>query len=368
MKITTLITIDMATGQVLEHQSFEYDGPVALCGGSSHQNDSKVAAASSAGAEAQAQESAAYEKQLQGQQSQQYNNLFGADGKSGTLSKMADPSSLNVTAPTGAYALQYSQDRGKLATSMANQRGSLANSMSNRGFGNGSPSGTYADSARQLALGQASAEGNMYSDYTNRSYADALSNFWNANNIAAGQSATSMAGANTAGSNVSSTYDNLYGTAGQVYQTPGIGSSIMGAIGTIGGAAVSKATLCPMVGSLITMADGSFMPVEELKEGDEVLGFNSEVSTLTSDPVMDDLRCVGVSFNDNHAARVSFNSPFLIVGGGSVQAADSYGLPIVTDSVSSQVTFINDLGVQTIVHLPLDGSHTYYADGVLHLI
>lgn len=234
MKITTRLTLDMATGQVLEHEFYEYDGPVALCGGSSHQNDPGVAASSSAGADAQAQASAAYEKQLTQEQQQQYNTLFGANGNSGTLSKFMNPASLNVTAPTGPYALQYNQARGQLGTSMAQQRGALASSMQNRGFGSGSPSGAYSDQARQLALGQSAAAGNLFNNYTQQSYTDALNNFWNANNIAAGQSANAMSGANAAASNVSSTYDNLYGTAAQRYQTPSMFGSIMQGIGTAG--------------------------------------------------------------------------------------------------------------------------------------
>ena len=37
MRITTRLVVDMATGQVLEHESYEYEGPVAICSGPSQE-------------------------------------------------------------------------------------------------------------------------------------------------------------------------------------------------------------------------------------------------------------------------------------------------------------------------------------------
>lgn len=122
-------------------------------GGSSHQNDPKVAASSSAAADAEAQANAKLANQFAAQQQQQYTNLFGADGKSGSLGGFLNPASLNVSRPTGAYGLQYNQARGQLATNMSKARGTLNANMQQRGFGDNSPSGMYADYARQLQLG-----------------------------------------------------------------------------------------------------------------------------------------------------------------------------------------------------------------------
>ena len=52
MRITTRMTIDMLTGKVLEHEFYEYDGPVALCDRSlqqSAQNNATAAGATAAG-------------------------------------------------------------------------------------------------------------------------------------------------------------------------------------------------------------------------------------------------------------------------------------------------------------------------------
>lgn len=70
MRVTTKLVIDMNTGETLDHEFYEYDGPVALCGGgpSSQQKQAATAQANLANAEtAQAGKSSAIQDKIYGQ-------------------------------------------------------------------------------------------------------------------------------------------------------------------------------------------------------------------------------------------------------------------------------------------------------------
>jgi hypothetical protein len=200
-------------------------------------------ASSSAGAQAsdqalanQANQSTAYAKQA-------HDLLFGSGttgSTGGTLSNFLDPNSLNVSAPTGAYGLQYKQAIGNIAKQSNQVQGSLARSYASRGFGN-APSGFQADQSRQAAEDATSQKGAAFTDLAGKSYQDALSNFWNANNIASGSAATNTNAAISADSAAANNYANLYGTA----STPNpsvLGAALGGGLqagGSVGSAALT---------------------------------------------------------------------------------------------------------------------------------
>lgn len=185
----------------------------------------------------------ALSKQYGGQEQQMFNKLFGTGGSGGTLSGMMNPASLNTGAPTGAYKTQWNTAQDQIGRDFANQRGSIAQQFANMGATSRStPSGFQADQMNQLARGEADTRGTTYTNLVGQQHQDALNNFWNANNIAAGQQASATSGSTTGAGNSGSSSAALYGTAG-AYHPPAYASALgsgIGAAGTVGGAAVGK--------------------------------------------------------------------------------------------------------------------------------
>ena len=335
-------------------------------GGSSHQNDPAVATQASAGANAAGMASARLSDENLREQKQQYATLFGEDGRSGSLTPILDPNSLKVSGPTGTYGLQYNLARGLLSKNLAAARGALKRDQQNAGFGPDSPSGMTADQARKLELGAADASGTLFGDFADKSYQDALANFWNAINIASGQAASARSGALQGSANAGSTYSNLYGTAAQRYTEPGLGGAILGTVGTLGSAAMKFATPCPVEGSLIAMVDGSMKPVEQVKKGDLLIGLDLEPVPVKQ-VVSLQHNCVEVTTKNGLTARVSAEHMFAKFGGGYVHASEALDIPIVTKLGGSSVLSIVPIGSKTIYALSLGGSHSYLCDGLWSL-
>jgi hypothetical protein len=178
--------------------------------------------------------------QYGGQEQQIFSKLFGSNGSGGTLSGMMDPKSLNTGAPTGAYKTAWNNAQNNIAQSYAGQRGSIAQQFANTGATSRStPSGFQADQMNQLARGEADTRGSTYTGIVGQQHQDSLNNFWNANNIASGQAASATGGSTTGAGNAGSSSAAVYGTAGQ-YHPPSTLNSVIGAAGTVGGAAAGK--------------------------------------------------------------------------------------------------------------------------------
>lgn len=175
-------------------------------------------------------------KQYGGQEQQIFSKLFGTGGGSGgTLSGMMDPSSLNTGTPTGAYKTAWNNAQNNIAQSYAGQRGSLAQQFANGGATSRStPNGFQADQMNQLSRGEADTRGSTYTGIVGQQHQDALNNFWNANNIASGQSAQATGGSTTGAGNAGSSSASIYGTAGAYH--PG---QIIPAASQVGSAALS---------------------------------------------------------------------------------------------------------------------------------
>jgi hypothetical protein len=208
-------------------------------GGKPKQVDPTTANMSSAGADAAAKASADLSNQYAGQQKTAFNTLFGSGttANGGTLGGYLDPSKLDAASmgPTGPYKIQYNQSLGTLANAQAQQRGALSTSLQNRGFGMGSPSGFGSTQALNQSLGQAQETGQLFSDYTNQGYQDALRNMWSAAGILSGQGTSAMQGALQGQGQAGQTYANLYGTAGKQAQGTSLLGSLLGAGGSIAG-------------------------------------------------------------------------------------------------------------------------------------
>jgi urease beta subunit len=328
-------------------------------GSSQHAADPATQAAASAGAQAQAQAAANLSNTYNQEQQQQYKSLFGTGGVNGggTLSKFLDPNSLNVSAPTGPYALQYKQATGNLAQQTAQQKGQLAQSLANNGFGSNSPSGMAQDANLQLALGQNAQQGQLFTQAATNSYNDALNNFWNATNIGAGQAATAQSGALSGTGIAAQTDANLYGTASQPYAQQGIGGALLGA----GAQAGSAAIMCPVTGSKILMANGKLKNVELLVVGDKVLAIDGSIDTVTALPKPSMQKTVRVS-TKNHSCHVS-NAHWFDRPVGYSRADEAEGDNIKTESGTEKVVEVLPLGEQEVWDLTLSPSHSYNVDG-----
>jgi hypothetical protein len=145
--------------------------------------------------------------------------LFGTGGKGGTMGGFLDPSSLNQSGLSGTYQNMYSNAANKLANTTQNAVGNTMQNLANRGMGH-SPAGFAADQQRKAYQDMAGQQGDLYTGAAQGQHGEALSNFWNANNMLnsnASQTANlSLQGNQAAAGN----YANLYGTASQQVANP----------------------------------------------------------------------------------------------------------------------------------------------------
>jgi hypothetical protein len=333
-------------------------------GSSQHAADPATQATASAGANAQAQAAANLSNTYNQEQQQQYKTLFGGGGSTdsgGTLSKLLDPSTFqNIHGPTGAYALQYKQAVGNLAQQTSAQRGQLRQQEANEGWGTNSPSGMAQDANLQLELGQNAQQGQLFTQAATNSYNDALSNFWNATNIAAGQAATSQAGALGANAQSAQTYSNLYGSATQPYTTTSV--SPFGAIAGAAGQAGSAAIMCTAEGTLILMFDGTEQHVERIRSGDQLMGIDGQPCFVQSDPESRFTECVEVGV-DERKVVVSEAHTFQLERGGYTFASDTLGQKLFTSFDGDAINFAEHVGEKKVFFLDINGSHTYRANG-----
>jgi len=212
---------------------------------SSHSVDPGTQKAASASSQATDAALAAQANQNTQFAQQTRNALFGTPNASGqmtggSLSAMTNPGSLLFSGLTGPYNSQYQQSADITNKQDQNQLATQRQSQANRGFSK-TPSGFDADQELQTRLAAAGANGSNYATLAGKQYQDTLNNFWNANNLMAGQSASANSSAIAANSAAASNYANLYGTASQQKQNPwlsalsGVSSLATGVGGLMGG-------------------------------------------------------------------------------------------------------------------------------------
>lgn len=290
-----------------------------------------------------------------------FNKLFGAGGGGGgTLSGMMNPNSLNTGTPTGAYQTAWNNAQNNIAKSYAQQKGSLAQGWANSGMSsNNTPSGFMADQQRQLGSSEADTRGSTYSGIVGQQHQDALNNFWNANNIAAGQQGSATSGSTTGAGNSGSSSAQLYGTAGQYHAPPA--ASIVGSALQAGGA-VGGAAMCPAEGSLVRMADFSQKKIEDLKKGDYIQGADGKPDELLEDP-QSSVQEVCEVYVSEGKTRVSLTHAFIRAKGGYAIAARSLGELVDTDHGARGVIEVRMAGERLVCfHLFLKRSHSYNVD------
>ncbi len=317
---------------------------------------SSGAQASDAALASQATQNTAYAKQA-------HDLLFGSGttgSTGGTLSNFLNPSSLNVSGPTGAYKLQYNQAVGNIAKQSQQVQGSLARSLASRGFGN-APAGFAADQQRQAAEDATTAKGQAFTDLAGKSYSDALQNFWNATNIASGSGAASTNAAISADSAAANNYANLYGTAST--PQPSVLGQVIGG-GLQAGGQVGSAAMCTCKGSMILMHDGTEKMVQEIREHDEVRGIDGRPCRVNSTPAPAKQLSVEIhSAVSRSGHRCSESHTLALSNGGYVYAKDSHTELVRFRDRHDHILAVVEIGEQEVYSLDIGGSHTYCADG-----
>jgi hypothetical protein len=323
----------------------------------SHSVDPNTQKQASAGATEQDRIMAANAAKNQQYADQTRQSLFGnydsTTGRyaGGTVSQYLDPNSINQKGLSGSYLDTYNNNTNKLANHTKNALSTVTQDMANRGMGK-TPAGFTADMERKAYQDQAGQQGDLYAAGRDTQRNDAETNYWNATNMlnanASQTSNLSLQGNQAAAQN----YANLYGTSSQQVQS-GWGS-VLGAAAGVGSAAIGA--WCPVVGSLVLMADGSEKLIEEIRSGDSVKGLNGD-NLVLSDPEFK----LSWSVEVNGAAKVSVTHEFIAEHGG-------YVLPVVGANVKGvdgtrELTTIVDIGQRTVVPLNIAGDHTFCADG-----
>lgn len=220
------------------------------------------------GATAGASNLAGLGNQYSGQQQQLFNMLWGTPGTpgapsaggpsggtttGGALGNFLNPANLNVTSPTGPFAGAFTNDKTQLAKTAAQNAEDIKSQAAQSGFGANSPSGMTADQLRANNSDLANNVGKAFTTETGNSYQAALNNFWNAANAAQTGAATAQSGALQGTGNAADIYENLYGPSlGKETQNNagvmGVLGPILGAAGTIGGAAMGGPAGAAMLG------------------------------------------------------------------------------------------------------------------------
>ncbi|HWY05305.1 MAG TPA: hypothetical protein VNY24_00490 [Candidatus Acidoferrales bacterium] len=342
------------------------------------QTNPAQAAAANAAATQSAQQATALSQQYGTQQQQQYNNLFGTDGKSGAVGSMLDPSKLNVTSPTGVYALQNTNADRAAATQYGQNAGNITAAAQQAGFGPGTPSGFVQDQQNKNARSLADTRGSNFSTATTNQYQDALNNFWKAAGTSQAQGTAAQGGSLQGNSTANQTYANLYGTAGHgnVVQSANYLSPILGAAGTIGSAALgpggiatqAASSSCCAEGTLIRTGLKEFTPIEKLFEGARVFGLpeNDDDPLVIWRPLAFAMKpCVRIETDEGQELVCSTDHTLLLPGGGYVTAKESLSCSVRTRGRAVKVVAVEDAGERRVIRLHLDAPHVFESNGLL---
>lgn len=334
------------------------------------QTNPAQAAAANAGATGAANTGTALSGQYNQQQQQQYNNLFGSDGKSGAVGSLLNPSSLNPTSPTGSYALQNTAANTTAAQQYAANKAAITSGAQQSGFGPNTPSGFVAQQQNQNANALADTKGTNYLAATQAQLANNTSNFWNAANMSQAQGTAAQGGALAGNNTAAQTYGNLYGTAGKgdVTQNSNLLGNVISAGGTVGAAAV-----CVAIGTLIRLNDCVVAKVEDLHEGDQVMGVEGRIPICNfPEPVESPL--LRLVAENGFELECSPSHTLLRPRGGYVRACDALleevrihnmtaPFPATTHEGKTRIVAVESIGTGQVVKLELRGSHTYISNG-----
>ena len=327
-------------------------------GGGPKQVNSGQAQRADAATTAATNQSTALSKQYGTQEAQQYQTLFGAGGKGGgTLSGFLDPNSINQKGLNPAYTTQWNQAQDQIAKNYQQQRGALAQGFANQGATSGStPSGFQADQMRKLGNSEADTRGATYTGLAGQQHQEAISNLFNAANIASGQAANAGSNAIQGAGNAANAQAALFDTAGRQAQT-----------GTSAATGITEAAICPAEGSQILMSDGRRISIEHIKRGDKVVGIDGHPDEVVEDSIQSVQDVVVIRTAEN-TATVSLTHAFVRHSGGYAIAAKCLGEVLDTDFGPRTVLEVRRLKEKMACrHIMLKRSHGYNCSGIWSL-
>src|ERR1700674_539174 len=278
----------------------------------------------------------------------------GGGGMSGgTLSGMMNPASLDVTQPTGPYALQYNQAKAQGATNTDQAKQAIDREAGQRGFGTGAPSGYTGFLKSQADMSNAQNNGQLFSQFAGNSYQDALNNFWKATNTASGT-------ANTQTGQGTGAYTNLYGTGQKAAtDTRGQNIGILDSALSAGGTAASGAMTCLCEGTMLMLADGSLIAVQNVLPGMPLASQNGKENRVTALRIYEAVQCVKIEAMNGCTLCASRKHTIVLPLGGYARMEDALLQYVRTYKGPSIVRTMIDLGKQTVYQVLTDGSHDY---------
>jgi hypothetical protein len=330
MRITTKITWNMITGEVLEHQWYEYNGEVALCVRSIEQGAAKNAKEAGATAAGYGSSAAADSAAVTPFLNQELKAKHGFDPNQ--INEMLTAAGAGTGAAQGAIEGQANLE--------------AARTRNASGF-----TKTLDEAARQrmkTAAGTSegvAAEDVMGAKQLNQAGAEGLTGLYGTN-----------VGAQLKAMGQQNEDLNTQLNAGK----SGWAQNAMAAANT---AANVMSSVCPAKGSMYRMADGDRLPVDLLVVGDRIVGIDGEAQTILEIQVFE-VPLLKVELADGRVLRNSYSHEFILPFGGFTVASHSIGKTIKTEDGASKVVSIRPDGVGFVYNVITDGSHTYSADGV----
>lgn len=162
----------------------------------------------------------------------------------GTESQFLNPSTLNTTGLTGAYANLYNTQANQSAQAAQQGVQTTLQNLQSRGMG-ATPAGFAADQYRQAYQNQANTNAQNYSSAFTNQHNEALNQFNLANQMLNNNSVGSGSLAGSEYGTAAGNYSGLYGTASQQVPT-GLQSTIndVTGLGTAGASAYKNVTGC----------------------------------------------------------------------------------------------------------------------------
>lgn len=351
MFITTRKTVSMLTGEVLEHEGYEYSGPVEhACGASSGEN--QIAQEQQQNFNTMSSEA----QQTFGQSSQVFQDLNSAfapvlaagPGQSGfTPAELANLKSQAIT-NTGVATRNAQQAAGERASAAGGGTTVL-------------PSGAALGMNANIAEAGAQQTASELSNINLENAQLGQQNWMNAAGVLSGATNTYNASTGVANATTGSGSSAMSG-ANTVEQANQQGiNDVLGVVEA--GAGAASSILCPAEGSVYLMADGSEKPVEFLAVGEQIAGIDDEPQTI-EEIQSNYTNIIRVCTENGYSARNSPVHAFVLPKGGFVVAARSLGKTILTANGPSKVICVEPAGKAWVFNVITDGSHSYRADGV----
>jgi hypothetical protein len=136
----------------------------------------------------------------------------------------------------------------------------------------------------------------------------------------------------------------------------------------VGGGDGSNIQLCFVGGTRITMTDLSVKPIEQVRIGDVVYSYNEQTGDYVPATVAQTFEHTAAEYLDIDGLRVTAEHPLYVIGkgwtrAGDVQAGDVLFLDYGGEKPVSRIIYLSRT-VQ-VYNLTVEGTHTYFANGVL---